>query len=126
MEVEFVIPYPPSINRTYKIGKGRFFSSDMSKKYKFNVLTKIRNYIAHGKFNGFEESDILEITFYQYPCTNHRRDIDAGIKIMLDSLQISGIFKNDYQIKKLSISIMNKVEKEAFVKVNIKTIEKSL
>lgn len=127
MEVKFIIPYPPSINALYKAGGGKFWMDKKGKDYKFSVYTHVKKLMAFYKWEPFNINENICVELNQYPVTSHRRDVDAGIKIMLDSLQISGIFENDIQVKKLIVTMNPKISKEkgAYVDVKISNFQQS-
>lgn len=88
--MKIILPIPPSINRTYKTGNGRFYCSQEATAFKEEVGWQLKhcNVPPLGKLG-------MIIGYY---FVDERRDIDSGCKILLDSLQ-GHLYKNDKQVK---------------------------
>lgn len=61
------------------------------------------------------------MTIDTYPATRHRRDVESSVKIILDSLQASNVYDNDYQIRRLQIERHSVLPKGSipFIRVTI-------
>ena len=99
--MKFTLPLPPPINQTYKavyssrLKRTVFFMSYPAKKWK----TQVEKMLALKEDKPYFESTLtMQITLY----LNHQRDIDSGLKIIMDVLQ-GIIYKNDSQITKLTV-----------------------
>lgn len=114
-EVQFDLPWPPSINKTYvnateNIGK---------KTYKYNsqgklIETKGRGRYLTGNARNYKKtaSELIfystlgikfeklqvEVKIIQFPPDGRKRDRDNGLKIVFDCIEKSGIIDNDNQI----------------------------
>lgn len=115
LEIQFDLPWPPSINKTYvnasphvskksyyinHVGKvierktpGRFLSKE-GRSYK-KLASEIAFYSSLGKKFGKRK---IEVKIVQFLPDGRKRDRDNGIKIVFDSLELSGLIDNDRQI----------------------------
>ena len=102
--VSLEIPYPPSVNKLYYNRKSSFGILHYGKKrgriltpearaYKIGVSSLIHYQFPQVKF-GKED---VKVTIIDNP-KNRRRDKDNGLKIVFDSIEMSGIIENDRQI----------------------------
>lgn len=106
-QLELMLPYPPSINRLYRAGRKGYWMTKVGADFKQKVLEVVIN----AKSPTFDTSNWLVVTILMFPDTNRRRDVDSGIKIILDSLQLANVFENDYQVRKLIVERMPKLTK---------------
>ena len=91
------LPMPPGINRTYKVGNGRFYKSAEAKQWEEDAYYLIKA-CRNQKRLWSEKVHII------MSCTKYRElDIDAPIKIVLDALENAGLFKNDKDVMELII-----------------------
>lgn len=88
--MKFTLPLPPSVNRIYKIGNSRIYTSKELAYFKEAVF-----YVLRGK-NQFSGKVSIYVDFY-FP--NDRHDIDNCLKPLFDSLQ-GTVIKNDRQIRR--------------------------
>jgi len=120
-EIILTLPYPPSINHSKKVGRLRTtkagklyqqkFNSPETMRFYYEVWVKIRSLNASERLRFVHDATIsLEVAIDIYPPDDRRRDIDNGIKIILDSLQRGGLIANDYQIARLVVQRMSKIE----------------
>jgi crossover junction endodeoxyribonuclease RusA len=113
-QIEITLPYPPSVNHYKTIGKivrtkkGKIYqqriNSEDTKRFYYEVWCKIRSKNAIGAFSA---TISLEVTIDLHPPDKRRRDIDNGIKIILDSLQRGGLISDDNQICRLLVTRMS-------------------
>lgn len=93
--MKFILPMPPTLNRTYGVGNGKMYKNKTAKEWEeeagFVILTQRK-----GKHLPLEGKISFGITwFYEYD-----RDIDAGLKILLDLFEKQSVVKNDRQFRK--------------------------
>lgn len=105
--IKIVLPWPPSVNSSYKCGQGRFYMSDTSKAYKRLVAQEIIALCT----SPFDADKRLSVSIALVPPDKRRRDIDNPIKLIFDSLQTArpynpGLYANDNQIRKLLVELM--------------------
>jgi Holliday junction resolvase RusA-like endonuclease len=80
-----------SLNRGYKRCKNAFYTSDSYKDFKQLLVMSCRK-------GRIEPPYAVEISIEAY------NDIDACIKIILDSLQQAGVIDNDKHVMKLNVT----------------------
>lgn len=99
--MKFTLPMPPGIDNTYGIHGSVMYKKALAKAWeqeagyeiinqrnKQKIQTKLP--LLNGVIMGIE-------WFYKY-----NRDIDSGLKILLDLFQKQGIYKNDMQVRRFS------------------------
>lgn len=93
-----ILPYPPSVNTYWGFSGSRRYLTTRAVAFKNEVFAR---YLESGykPFGGIP----LEIKIKLHPKDNRIRDIDNGIKSLLDALCQAGIFTDDSQIQKLEI-----------------------
>lgn len=106
--IELILPYPPSLNSIWRHGSGKVFLSPQAKRY-YNYVYLI---YAQAKAPKFDVGARLELWGTAYPPDKRRRDIDNLPKVVFDSLEATGMFQNDAQIKKMHMFMMEPVDKK--------------
>lgn len=101
-EMRFILPLPPPINQTYGVNR--------SGKFPFYKKTKVRDWEKEagqminiqwvGKRNIDNVSPVKLIVIWYF---KNNRDIDAGLKSLLDLLQKQYLYKNDTQVYELLV-----------------------
>lgn len=95
--IEKELPYPPTINHYYGRTKhGSLYINQKGKSYRAAVQYNMR------KVRPIEGKIKLHVDVF--PPDKRRRDMDNLNKCLLDSLQSSGIIKDDYDIDQLSMT----------------------
>lgn len=94
------IPYPPSVNSYWRTVNGRTMLSKRASEYKRVVAKAVMIHAANKHLGGRLEVDLV----VHPPQVNRRRDIDNLAKGVLDSLQSAGVYLDDSQIDKLTIT----------------------
>lgn len=91
---KFKLPLPPPLNTVYRTTRnGRMYKSHEAKDYAKDIATQLElEEIVLGDIS-------LEIDFF----INRDRDIDSGLKVLLDALQ-DVLYKNDSQITVLNVT----------------------
>ena len=114
-EYEFILPFPPSVNHYWKQKRtGGRYVCQAGKNFK--AVVKILVSQKHLP----TLTDRLHVDIKATPPDGRRRDIDNILKALLDSLTESGIWKDDSQVKKLSLEMMPKdTNQKGYVTVRI-------
>lgn len=102
--MEFVLPYPPSINHYWRRVGPRTLISREGRRFRERVtaiLAELRVQPLTGR---------LAVRVEVYPPDNRRRDIDNVQKALLDAMQHGGAYADDSQIVRLTIEKCEPVE----------------
>ena len=100
MTFELELPWPPSVNHYYRHVGPRVLISRDGRRYR-EIVTSL---VKQTAFKPFQDKIALYAVFY--PPDNRRRDLDnVGGKVLLDSLQAAGLFKDDSQIKRIHLEM---------------------
>jgi crossover junction endodeoxyribonuclease RusA len=90
------LPYPPSINHYYaNNGKGGRYIKPDGVAYRLAVANAARE-IKYG-------DSLIAMTVYLHQKDMRKRDLDNGLKCLLDSLMHAGVFDDDSQIVELIV-----------------------
>jgi len=96
-QVTIRLPYPPSVNTVYRHAvRGKhsvMFMTDRGKDYKKQVEAHVRSAVVD-RFGDARLSMLVHV----YPPDRRKRDLDNLSKVLADSLQGAGLFKDDEQI----------------------------
>ena len=105
MTLELELPWPPSVNHYYRHVGPRVLISRDGRKYRELVTTLVNR----NGFRPFQGRISLRAEFY--PPDRRRRDLDnVGGKVLLDTLQAAGLFKDDSQIKRILLEMHEPME----------------
>lgn len=101
--LELELPYPPSINHLYRRVGPRTLISREGRRFRERVCLLLA---AAGvrRLNG-----PLCVEILVYPPDRRRRDVDNLQKALLDALQHGGAYRDDSEIKKLTIEMCRPV-----------------
>lgn len=98
--ITLTLPFPPSVNSCYRaIGRGRSILSKVGRTYRASVLTHIA---AQGARTAL--LDRLAIAITLHPPDKRRRDVDNYLKAPLDALTHAGVWADDSQIDRLTVT----------------------
>jgi len=119
-QIKLNLPWPPSWNHIYGIGKGKVYKKQAAHDFALAVR------VAIAKKRGWEGFGLsrVEIDIQAYPPDRRKRDLDNIQKILLDSLQAVGVYKDDSQVDKITIQRGPAVP-EGMVAIEIKENEKN-
>jgi len=102
---EFELPWPPSVNHYYRHVGPRVLISRDGRRYRELVTGLVRQ----KNIRPFEGRISLHAEFY--PPDRRRRDLDnVGGKVLLDTLQAAGIYRDDCQIKRILLEMHEPME----------------
>ena len=105
MTQEFELPWPPSVNHYYRHVGPRVLISRDGRRYR-ELVTRL---VRRKNIRPFEGRISLHAEFY--PPDRRRRDLDnVGGKVLLDTLQAAGLFKDDCQIKRILLEMHEPME----------------
>jgi len=94
--MKLIIPMPPSINRTYKTGNGRFYKSREAHDWSDLTYWRIKE-----QYKGKPLAGRLEVKLSMFFYKN--ADIDSRLKAVLDVLQLAKVIENDIDIVTLIV-----------------------
>lgn len=114
MTAEFELPWPPSVNHYYRHVGPRVLISRDGRRYREQVVARFKNDRV-AKYTGLVALDI-EL----YPPDNRRRDVDNSLKCLLDTFTHAGLYGDDSQIQRLTITRREPMPPDglAFVRIN--------
>ena len=113
-DVEFDLPWPPSVNRYYRHVGPRVLISREGRKYRRMVVSRLA-----GLFPKFAGKVLLALDCY--PPDRRRRDLDNLLKSLQDALVNAGVLEDDSQIRRLGMEMQEPVE-GGLVHVRLETI----
>lgn len=96
--MKFTLPLPPSINQTYGVNRDAYhpmFKRKAVKDWEFTAGWEIKRQLPG--LIPFEGPVKVGVKWFY----DANRDIDAGLKVLLDLFQKQYIVKNDRQIRKI-------------------------
>ena len=104
-ELDFIsVPWPVSLNRMYRVGKGRVMIHPQAKEYKRRMLRKAMVERWPSKY-GVQNVPFASLMVCYMP-DQRARDLDNLPKLILDTLQSAGIIDDD---KNNQVQLMVKI-----------------
>ena len=97
--IEFVLPYPPTVNTYWRRHGNTYFISEAGKRYRRDVALIVRQQWLKLNLSGR-----LAIKIIAEPPDKRRRDLDNILKAPLDALTHAGVWQDDGQIVDLRIT----------------------
>lgn len=120
--MKFTLPMPPSINKTYGISRTAeqpMFKRKAAKDWEFTAGWEIKRQYPGEPDTILEPIEVGIVWYY-----DHDRDIDAGLKLLLDLFQKQRIYKNDRQIRRITgIEMVKLFSGNAYVEVTINLLK---
>ncbi len=93
------LPWPPSVNDYYKSGRqGQRYLGLKVREYRAAVLEAVSQQAP-----GLYLDDHLFMEVYLFPPDRRARDVDNGMKGLLDAITESGMWEDDKLVKQLHI-----------------------
>jgi len=99
MRLNIDLPWPPTINHYWRHTRHGIFLSQRGKDYREQVC-----YLCLQSQGFFDENTRLSVSILAYPPDRRKRDLDNVLKSLLDALMHAGVYSDDSQIDKLTIS----------------------
>lgn len=98
--MKLTLPFPPSVNGYWRTFRGRMIISKRGREFREKCLEDIAKQISYSER---EIEHHVEVSIILYPPSKRLMDIDNFTKGCFDSLTHAGIWKDDSQVKKLTI-----------------------
>ncbi len=98
MRIEFVLPYPPTVNTYWRRRGSTYFISEEGKRYRRAVVLIVRQQRLKLSLSGR-----LAIKVIAEPPDKRRRDLDNILKAPLDALMHAGLLIDDEQFDEINI-----------------------
>lgn len=94
--MKFELDKPLALNRLYGVNKwGSKYIKPAGKEWKENVMWKLKSI----KPQNWDVPIWMKVDLY----TSKHQDVDSVLKILLDTLQEAGVYKDDYYIYDLRV-----------------------
>lgn len=116
---EFELPWPPSVNHYYRHVGPRVLISRDGRKYRETIVSLL----GDQKIEPFE--DAVDLAVDAYPPDNRRRDLDNLLKCLLDSFTFGGLYRDDSQIKKITITKREPMPPDGMMYIRIKEYDET-
>lgn len=116
---EFELPWPPSVNHYYRHVGPRVVISRDGRKYRETIVSLL----GDQKIEPFE--DAVDLAVDAYPPDNRRRDLDNLLKCLLDSFTFGGLYRDDSQIKKITITKREPMPPDGMMYIRIKEYDET-
>jgi crossover junction endodeoxyribonuclease RusA len=101
--IELELPYPPSVNHYWRMGRGRIYLGEEGRRYKRLVTGAVR-YAGIRPLDGH-----LSLEIEAYPPDHRVRDLDNVLKALKDALGKAGVYHDDSQVKHLDAWMLGPV-----------------
>jgi len=100
--MKFILPLPPGINKTYGINRNyggpALYKRGVVRDWEYEAGWVIKRYMGRKGYTPFKGRVEAGITWY----VKFDRDIDAGIKVLLDVFQKQRVYANDRQVRRIT------------------------
>ncbi|HBA9729122.1 TPA: RusA family crossover junction endodeoxyribonuclease [Escherichia coli] len=96
--IEFVLPYPPTVNTYWRRHGNTYFISEAGERYRRDVALIVRQQRLKLNLSGR-----LAIKIIAEPPDKRRRDLDNILKAPLDALTHAGLLIDDEQFDEINI-----------------------
>jgi crossover junction endodeoxyribonuclease RusA len=95
MAIRARLPYPPTVNHYWVLGRGRLYITPDGQAYRRRVAKLLDGVQA---FSGN-----VQVAVFVHPPDRRKRDIDNILKCLLDSLTKAGLWADDNQVVSLLV-----------------------
>ncbi len=114
--MKFTLPLPETTNHSYATNRGRWYKTGKAKAWEELAWYEIKK---QNKLKlQFTDNVMVSMEFF----LKRDRDVDGGIKPVLDILQKAGVYKNDSQVQVVSAEKLKTEKKEPYVIVEVNDI----
>ena len=110
---EFELPWPPSVNHYYRHVGPRVLISRDGRRYREAIVAKLRQEGVR-TYRG-----AVDVTIELYPPDGRRRDVDNSLKCLLDSLTHAGLYGDDSQIIRLTVTKQDPMPPEGMAYIRV-------
>jgi crossover junction endodeoxyribonuclease RusA len=100
MQIEFYLPFPPSVNHYYVKTRNGVFIGKKGKEYRKQAAEALNQQVPG---LAFDSDDKLMVEVVLFMPDKRTRDLDNYNKCLLDALTQAGLFYDDSQIDQLFI-----------------------
>lgn len=118
--MNIVLPLPPGINRTYGVGINRSGSSVMYKNTSAKLWEEEAGWTLKKVWHEKPMEGPVEMEIHWF--YKDDRDIDAGLKLLLDLFQKQGVYLDDRQVRKITNMTIDEDRTNPRVEVTINKI----
>lgn len=94
------VPFPPSANRMWRVGRGQSY---LSKEYKEFIKEVRLEWLARNR-EGWRTSGRFTVSIKLFPPNRRRYDVDNRIKPTLDALTRAGVWDDDSLVETVTAS----------------------
>ncbi len=101
--MNFIFPLPETTNQAYRSGRGHWYKSEKAQSWENKILWELKKL----RLKSTKGTIRVEIIFY----VKRDRDIDGGIKPILDILAKGNLYENDRQVVELHVQKFTDKEK---------------
>lgn len=91
--IEIDLPYPPSVNHYWRVGRGRVYLSAEGRGYKARVASRLRASRLRCL------TGPVSMLLLLHPPDRRRRDLDNAMKALWDAIVRGGVLEDDSQIR---------------------------
>lgn len=98
--IRLTLPWPPSVNHTWRRGKGRTYLAKPARLYRLAV----KSVIAAARLQGTPLAGPLEVGVLLCPPDLRRRDEDNYAKAPFDALTHAGVWGDDSQVRRKTVA----------------------
>ena len=99
MNIELLLPWPPTVNSYYVKTRNGIFISKSGRKYRDALAESVNEQL--GAFCALTSSLLVEVELY--PPDRRKRDLDNYMKALLDACTKAGFWEDDSLIDQLFI-----------------------
>ena len=104
VELQFDVPWPPSVHRYWRHGRGRVYLAPAGRQF----IELVRN--AMPLFHEPWETEDIKLVVLAHPPDRRRRDLDNILKALLDALEKGSVFRDDSQVKHISAKMLEPIK----------------
>lgn len=96
-----VLPYPPGVNKLYRVYQGRSIKSAVCREYHAGVAAAVW---YHQRYRHADLGPPMRLVIDLYPPDARRRDVDGPVKCLMDAV-FAGLGVDDSAVKVLHVEM---------------------